>query len=211
MKPGAEVALFNGDGYDYPGTLSEVSRNRVQINIRDKQLNDRESSVPVTLAQGISRGDRMDYTIQKAVELGVTTIIPLYTERSVGNMDDKRLEKKLRHWEGVIISACEQCGRSRIPDITTAIHLPTWLTHHDRDQLCLTLDPLSETSISHTLWKESPVTLLIGPEGGLSAEEIELTKAAGFKGVRLGPRILRTETAAVAALAAIQSLWGDFS
>ena len=151
----------------------------------------------------------MDYTIQKAVELGVSRIIPLFTEHCGVQLQGERLEKRVKHWQGVVVSACEQCGRNRIPPVDTPATLTQWLAMPG-EGLRLVLAPDAEYSLAQLPAPSGPVTLLIGPEGGLSDQEIALAKQAGYTGLRLGPRILRTETAAVAALAAMLGTWGDF-
>lgn len=209
LKVGAELTLFNGDGFDYAARLSAIQRNRAWVQILSKQAVNLESPLAITLIQGISRGDRMDYTIQKAVELGIRNIVPVYTERSMARMDSDRMVKKLTHWQGVVSSACEQCGRARLPELGPPVDLRNWLDGHDSNALRLILDPTADNKLG-TLQAADRITLLVGPEGGLSEDEIRMVISQGFTGIRLGPRILRTETAAVATLGAIQALWGDF-
>ena len=151
----------------------------------------------------------MDYTIQKAVELGVNRIIPLFTEYCGVRLDGERLAKRIRHWQGVAIGACEQCGRNRIPHIDPPVSLTQWLAAPAEGQ-GMVLAPDGQHSLAQLPVPTGPVTLLIGPEGGLSDQEISQALTAGYLGLRLGPRILRTETAAVAALAAMLGIWGDF-
>ncbi len=173
-----------------------------------------ESPLRITLAQGISRGERMDYTLQKSVELGVSRIIPLSTERCGVKFDAKRAAKRLQHWQGVIISACEQSGRNDIPEILPTISLHAWLDAHrvpcqQQEALRLLLHPRATQSLRQLTPPTGEISLLIGPEGGLSDNEIDMATQCGFEGIQLGPRVLRTETAGVAALAALQSYWGD--
>lgn len=151
----------------------------------------------------------MDYTLQKAVELGVNTILPLFTERSTVNLSGERLANRLNHWRSVVIGACEQCGRNRLPIIREPVELRAWLMGRPDPGLRLVLDPVVKQRLKDISYNDSAITLLIGPEGGLSVQEIALTEQADFIRVRLGPRIMRTETAGVTALAALQTLWGD--
>lgn len=207
LNLGAELTLFDGYGGEYPATIVELGKRLVEVELGTQRASEVESPLQITLAQGISKGERMDYTIQKAVELGVSRIVPLDTERSVVNLKGERQEKKQAHWRGVIISACEQCGRNTLPQLLLQQHLDTWL-QSGIDGTGLLLDHRAETSID-SLHVSGAVTLLIGPEGGLSEQERERALEAGYQGLRLGPRVLRTETAALTALAALQSRFGD--
>ncbi|MGR6034153.1 MAG: 16S rRNA (uracil(1498)-N(3))-methyltransferase [Candidatus Nitrosoglobus sp.] len=209
LRLGAELCLFDGQGTEYQAVLEVVERRRAKARILGQIKRNVESMLRITLGQGISRGERMDYALQKAVELGVSRIVPLSTKHSAINFSSERAEKRLRHWQGVVISACEQCGRNYIPPVDSPQSLTDFLgTHHEG--LKVLLDPKSNRPL-----KELPspldkrLTLLIGPEGGLNETEIKQAQQADFTGVRLGPRILRTETATVAALASLQLLWGD--
>lgn len=210
MKRGDQLILFNGRGGEYNATLEKVDRNATCAHIDTYSSRITESPLSITLLQGISRGERMDYTIQKAVELGVAEIIPLFTERCTVQLKDDRVIKKLHHWRGVAISACEQSGRTRIPAIRTPLSLQQYLQEHPTTGTALLLDPGATQGFTSLAHPDSRVTLLIGPEGGLSHGEIEHARQAGFLGVRLGPRILRTETAALVACTALQTLWGDY-
>jgi len=207
LAEGAPIVLFDGNGGEFPATLSLVSKRSVEARLGQRRDSTTESPLHITLAQGISKGDRMDFTIQKAVELGVSRIVPLNTERSVVNLKGERQEKKMAHWQGVIISACEQCGRNTVPELLPMQSLATWLMSDSADTKLL-LDQRSEGSASR-LAEIKNITLLIGPEGGLSEQERESAYTAGYQGLRLGPRVLRTETAALTALAVLQSRWGD--
>jgi len=209
LPVGAPLILFNGKGGEFTATISTIDKRRVNVDIGIFHNIEREPPLQLWLAQGISRGERMDYTIQKAVELGVSRIIPLFTEHCGVRLDGERLEKRIRHWQGVIVGACEQCGRNRLPQVDPALSFSQWLTM-PADGLRLVLTPEADHSLSQLAAPTGPITLLIGPEGGLSEQEIELAQQSGYTGLRLGPRILRTETAAVATLAAIQGAWGDF-
>lgn len=210
-KVGTEVELFNGEGGAFSARLIEASRRRATAQIFDFQSNDFESPLNITLAQGVSKGDRMDFTIQKAVELGVTRIVPIITSRSQFRLNAERQDKRINHWRGVIVSACEQCGRNRLPELTQALDLADFIASPAEDGgIKFYLHPQSERSL---LGIKNPtphsITLLIGPEGGLEEREIEFAKAHGYGGLSLGPRVLRTETAGLTVLAALQTLWGD--
>jgi 16S rRNA (uracil1498-N3)-methyltransferase len=206
---GDAVVVFDGAGGEYLSEIAVCGKNRVEILVGAHQSVQRESSLSITLAQGISRNERMDYTIQKAVELGVAEILPLQTERSSVRLDAERQVRKHEHWQAVARSAAEQCGRDRVPAVTEIRQIDEWLAE-EKGGSRLMLDPQATTSL-RGLKSSSDITLLIGPEGGLSDAELLLARKRGFTGVRLGPRILRTETAGVAALAAIQTLWGDLA
>lgn len=207
LKTGALLHLFDGNGNEYEATLTQADRKRSQVQLEQRLVNRAESSLDITLLQGISRGERMDFAIQKAVELGVRTIKPVVTERCNVQLNQERAEKRLRHWQGVLISACEQSGRAYLPELAPVTTLDEAMTV-STDQLKLVLDPQASQSF-HGLNPTSALTLLIGPEGGLSDTELMQAKQAGFTAVQFGPRILRTETAATAALAVVQTLWGD--
>jgi len=205
LKPGAELVLFNGEGGEYPAVLEASATARLGA----WRVVECESPLAITLVQGISRAERMDYTIQKAVELGVTHIVPVFAARSVVELRGERLQRRLQHWQGVAIGACEQCGRNRVPAIDTAVDLGDWLRRPVTETLRLVLNHRATGSLG-ALTRPTALTLLIGPEGGLDDAEIAQAERIGFIGMRLGPRVLRTETAALTALAALQTLWGDF-
>lgn len=207
LQTGKDIIVFNGKGGEYQALIETVTKKSVSIRIGEFNDVSRESGIEVHLLQGISRGERMDFTLQKAVELGVTTITPVVTERTVVKLDQARSEKRLQHWQGIIISACEQCGRNTVPDIHTISDFNTCL-QRDIKGAGLLLDPTADISLTQ-LQGSPTVTLLIGPEGGLAEHERMAAYDKGFSGVRLGPRILRTETAALTALSALQTLWGD--
>lgn len=211
LRVGDAVVLFNGDGNDYSAELIEVRKDQACCRIRSAQPRDTESPLVVELAQGISRGERMDYTIQKAVEMGVQRIIPLSTERSQVKISGEREEKRLQHWTGIILHACEQSGRNRIPELLPVQRLDQWLGNRTAVTHALFLDPEGTVGVNGLTGPVRSVSLLVGPEGGLSPDERILATTAGFLRLRLGPRILRTETAALAALAALQGIWGDLN
>jgi 16S rRNA (uracil1498-N3)-methyltransferase len=209
MDAGASLTLFNGDGCNYPAVITETSKKSVMVQITAKLENPVESPLKIHLGQGISRGDRMDFAIQKAVELGVTEITPLFTERCGVKLDAERLQKRTEQWQKIAISACEQSGRSVVPTVHSALNIDKWLTQ-PAEALKLTLDPWAKDTIK-TLQPVTAVRLVIGPEGGFSDREIALTSQAGFVAVQLGPRVLRTETAALTAISALQLQMGDLA
>jgi 16S rRNA (uracil1498-N3)-methyltransferase len=211
LQSGDAVVLFNGDGRDYVCRLAEVGKNSASADVLSHGDVERESPLRVALAQAISAGDRMDFTIQKAVELGVTSIQPIASRRSVVKLAGERADKRREHWQSVANAACEQSGRAFVPQVAAPLTLANWLAALPPHALRLTLSPVATPTLPQLPRPDGEICLLIGPEGGLSNEEIELAAAHGFTPVRLGQRILRTETAALAALAAIQTLWGDFS
>ena len=206
---GADVVLFNGDGREYQAVLVGAEGKLAVLEVTAFGQPQRESPLTIRLGQGVSRGERMDWVMQKSVELGVQEITPLWTQRSQVQLSGKRLEKRLSHWDGIVKSASEQSGRVSLAAIRPASRLADWLGQADTAAARIVLDPEAE----RTLWEiETPreLRVLIGPEGGLERGEIDAAISAGFQPVRLGPRILRTETAALATLAAMQTLWGDF-
>lgn len=210
LKAGDQVTLFSGDGHDYACELLRVTKDAVSARVTGQTLVARESPLNVTLAQCISSGDRMDLTLQKSVELGIARIQPLAAERSVVKLSGDRAEKRVQHWQNVVISACEQSGRAVVPQVLPPLPLPAWFAQTPDFALKLMLDPFTERRLHELPKPTAPVCLLIGCEGGFSPSEQTAALHAGFIGVRLGPRILRTETAGLAALAALQTLWGDF-
>jgi 16S rRNA (uracil1498-N3)-methyltransferase len=206
---GAAVSLFDGAGGEYAARIEEVKKDAVLVDVGAHAAIERESPLAVTLAQGVSRGERMDWVMQKATELGVRRIVPLITERSVVRLDARQAQKKSQHWRGIIIAACEQCGRNRLPELAAPVDLQEFLGGDaSKDPMRLLLSPTAHLRIGAIKPLEK-ITLLIGPEGGLSPDEGTAAFAQGFVGVQLGPRILRTETAAIAALAALQQAFGD--
>jgi len=207
LTVGEEVAVFNGQGGHYTAQITHITKQEVLLNLRAYHSSQVESPLYTCLAQGISRGDKMDITLQKAVELGVNCIVPLFTERCGVKLEAERLAKRMQHWQAVIESACEQCGRDLLPTLAPAQSLAQWLPHAP-ESLRLLLNPHQAQSVDLQPAQQG-VSLLIGPEGGLSPSEIALASKYQFLSWRLGPRILRTETAALVALSKIQTLWGD--
>ena len=207
MKPGALLNLFDGQGLEYQAQLEQVDKRQATVILQQPITTDNESPLDILLMQGISRGERMDYAIQKAVELGVKRIMPVVTERCNVQLSGDRAKKRLNHWQGVMISACEQSGRSYLPELLPITAFNDALENTD-DKCKLVLAPEAKQGFS-SMTKASRIALLIGPEGGLSDDEIARANDAGFTGICLGPRILRPETASAAALAMVQAGWGD--
>jgi 16S rRNA (uracil1498-N3)-methyltransferase len=208
MQAGDTLVVFDGRGGEYEATLESVGKRAATVRVGAFRDVSRESTLQLTLVQGISKGDRMDWTLQKAVELGVTCIVPIITERCNVHLGSERQDRKFDHWQGVIVSACEQSGRTRVPVLAPVQRLADWLGTPAAGER-LMLDPLAESPLTQAAGPAAPLSLVVGPEGGLSAAELALGERHGCRGVRLGPRVLRTETAGVAALAAVQALWGD--
>jgi len=210
LNSGDSVVLFNGDGCDYAANIESVSKREVVVQVLSQQHLANESPLPLTLAQGIARGEKMDLIVQKATELGVMRIVPLLTERSEVKLDASRAEKRLAHWRAVAASACEQSGRACVPEIEPTQTLSTWLGGLvDDDRLRLALLPEAGHSPRELRFTPAGGVLVVGPEGGLGTRDTSALTAAGFTGLRLGPRVLRTETAGLAALAALQAIHGD--
>lgn len=207
LAVGDAVQLFDGSGQEFVGELVEVGKKSVQVELRERFAGQPESPLRIHLGQGLSRGERMDWAIQKATELGVTEITPLLSERCEVRLKDERADKRLAHWQQIAISACEQCGRSVVPTINAPLGLPGWLAQTEAE-LKLVLHPVATPLASHA--RPASLAFLIGPEGGLSDAEVQQAQRAGYHPARLGPRVLRTETAPVVALSVAQQLWGDF-
>jgi 16S rRNA (uracil1498-N3)-methyltransferase len=211
LRAGAPLVLFDGSGTDYAAEIVEVAGGSVRARVGTARPGLDESPLAITLVQGVSRGERMDWTLQKAVELGARCILPVLTTRSVVRLDERQSAQRLRHWQAVVAAACEQCGRSVLPALEAAIPLGRHLASAPRADLRLVLDPAGADSLAKTVAAAgmSHVELLVGPEGGLDETELVAAARAGYRPVRLGPRVLRTETAGVAALAVLQALAGD--
>lgn len=210
LVAGDALVLFNGDGCDYAGTIIGTGKHEVRIQLRAAQSIANESSLKLTLVQGVARGEKMDLIMQKATELGVAHIVPVLTERSEVKLDAARAAKRLSHWRAVVASACEQSGRARLPHVCAALPLSNWLgTLSDDNALRLALLPGGGATARSLEFGSAGGLLVVGPEGGLGAQDLAALDEARFYGVRLGPRILRTETAGLAALAALQALHGD--
>tara|TARA_R110002167_G_scaffold47554_7_gene140697 strand:- start:818 stop:1546 length:729 start_codon:yes stop_codon:yes gene_type:complete len=207
MRPGDQVLLFDGAGNEHQAELLVLGKRAVTVRVGPALERRAESALSIELGQVMSRGERMDYAVQKATELGVSRIVPLFSERCEVKLSNERQDKRVQHWQQVAISACEQSGRSRVPEILPPQPLSSWLAQCQRE-LKLVLHPDAAMPLSQRQTPAS-VALLIGPEGGLSAQEIDQARSAGFESLQLGPRVLRTETAPVAALSVLQYLWGD--
>ena len=208
LSPGRPVIVFNGEGGEFSGSLVSMDKKSVEVQLDEYSSFDRLPELTIELAIGLSRGERWDYVLQKATELGVSRIVPLLTERTEVKLKGERLQKKIDHWQQICISACEQCQRNRLPEITEVTALEAYLPravgerkfvlhHRDSQKLAAGSAPVS-------------LSLLIGPEGGLSETEIEIARREDFAPLTLGPRVLRTETAPTVALSLVQYLWGDF-
>ncbi|QWP78765.1 16S rRNA (uracil(1498)-N(3))-methyltransferase [Lysobacter sp. K5869] len=209
---GDACVLFNGDGRDYHGVISAIGKREVRVAIESAQEVARESPLRLVLLQGVARGEKMDLILQKATELGASAFHPLWSQRSEVKLDAARADKRLAHWRSVVASACEQSGRAAVPDVAAPLALAAALSALPPGGLRLTLDPEGELGFSTLrIDAAAPVLLAIGPEGGWSPSDREQLRAAGFQGLRLGPRILRTETAGLAAIAALQARFGDLA
>jgi 16S rRNA (uracil1498-N3)-methyltransferase len=209
LRVGDAVVLFNGDGWEYAGRIAALPAGQVEVELLARDAGAPESPLSLTLMQGVARGERMDLVVQKATELGVAQIVPVLTARSVVRLDRRQAERKLEHWRAVAVSACEQSGRARLPVIEAPAALDEALLRVPGDGCRVTLSPGAGTPLTALAAGTTSVTLLIGPEGGLTDAEVGIATGAGFEPRSLGPRILRTETAALAALAVLQAVGGD--
>ncbi len=211
LVEGDSLTLFNGEGGEYPGQIETTGKDQVLVRLGDHRDVERESPLALILVQAVQGADKMDFTVQKAVELGVGRFQPVASRRSVVRLAGDRADKRVEHWRGVAVSACEQCGRNRVPAIDPVLPLEKYLARPAApDTLRLVLSPGGATSLAQVPRPQGPVELLVGAEGGLAPEEVAQAQGAGFLPLVLGPRVLRTETAGLAALAAIHALWGDF-
>ena len=208
LAPGAPVQIFNGSGQEWSGDITQVSKREVIVRLDAASPGLPESPLRIHLGQAMSRGERMDWVIQKAVELGATDITPLFTERCEVKLQGERADKRQSHWQQIAVSACEQCGRSVVPRVHPPTSMDDWLASVDAE-LRLVLHHRTDKNLTSITPPES-LALLIGPEGGLSADEIARAEKSGFHATRFGPRVLRTETAPIVALSIAQHLWGDF-
>lgn len=207
MPVAAKLILFNGDGQQYAGTISVIGKRNVQVKVHAAEHKSLESPLTIHLAQAVARAEKMDWILQKATELGVSSITPLITERSGVKLDAERWQKRQHHWEAVIVSACEQCGRNRLPSVIQPQEFTTFIMQsHTGTKLILAPD--AATPLPSAV-SEQTVTILIGPEGGFSEHELQQAQQAGFSATQCGPRILRTETAAIATIAILQTIFGD--
>ena len=209
LRPKAALTLFNGRGGEYRASIERVQGSKVMVAIGEHEPIERESPFPLTLAQGVSRGERMDLVVQKATELGVARLVPLLTERSIVRLDEEQSDRKSSHWRAIAIAACEQCGRNRLPEVALPAQLREFLRQPSGEGVRLLLSPSATRRIEDVSRPAGGATVLIGPEGGLSDAEQEDALTAGFTAVNLGPRVLRTETAAIASLTLLQREFGD--
>lgn len=212
LDVGSPVTLFNGDGNEYTAELVSVAKRTVSAMVQQQHAVNNESPLQLTLAQAVVRSEKMDWILQKATELGVAQIVPIITERTEVRLDEHRIERRTVHWRAVIASACEQCGRTRLPEICAPLRLPMWTgSLSDNAALHLALLPQGEIRLREVAGNIQAATIVIGPEGGLSSSDIAILRASNFRGLHLGPRILRTETAGLAILSALNALAGDFN
>ena len=212
LREGDACVLFNGDGHDYDARLMKCDKREAIAEIASSRSIDNESPLRITLLQGIARGEKMDLILQKATELGVCGIVPVDAERTEVRLEGERLRKRVAHWRNVLIAACEQSGRARVPELSDPIAVADAARHLEADSMKLTLDPQGTSGLRElSLEPGTGITLAIGPEGGWSPRDRDALAAAGFTGLRLGPRVLRTETAGLAAIAALQGLHGDLA
>ncbi|MEX1057695.1 MAG: 16S rRNA (uracil(1498)-N(3))-methyltransferase [Natronospirillum sp.] len=209
LSTGDPVVVFNGEGSDFSGELVVVSKSKVKVRLQSSWVITNESPVAVDIGLGMSLGDRMEYAIQKATETGVHSVTPLETVRSELRLKGERAKKKQQRWQQVAISAAEQCGRATVPVIQPVLTLPNWCAQQPETALRLVLHHEHATRLGDLPTPDS-VSALIGPEGGLDVRDLDAALETGFTAVVLGPRVLRTETAPVALLAAVQTLWGDY-
>lgn len=208
LKSGSAFILFNGDGFEYSARLLTLSKKQLQVEILEQLSSAAESPLRTILGLAISRGERMDYAVQKSTELGISEIVPIFTERGEVKLRGERMEKRQAHWQQVAVSACEQSGRVIVPTIHRPLPFRGWV-----NSITCTQKLIFDHRESQALPAKKPegeIAILIGPEGGFSEPERETAKKAGFTGIKLGPRVLRTETAPVVVLSVLQYLWGDF-
>ena len=210
LREGDEAVLFNGRGGEYAARVASIQKLRIALDVLQHRPVERESPLQVALVQGVSTGERMDFTVRKAVELGVSAIHPVLATRSMARPKGERADNRRAHWQKVVISACEQCGRNRIPEVLPLVSVTDALRTLQGDGSKLLLSPRSELAFSKAVEGKSSFVLAAGPEAGFDADEEAAFAKAGFTPVKLGPRVLRTETAALAALAALSALRGDF-
>lgn len=210
LKPGMQVTLFNGDRHEYSARLIEAGKRSAKLQLLQRSQGESLPRLAIHLGLGLSRGERMDFAVQKSVELGVHAITPLLTEHCAVKLSPQRRGQRLRHWRAIAVSACEQSGRCIVPQLDDITSLPLWLKASAGESRIL-LDHRSPLSLDQLPRPTERIRLLVGPEGGLSEGERLLAQRSGFSAARLGPRVLRSETAPLAAIAAVQILWGDFA
>lgn len=208
LKAGDRLILFNGQGGQFRASIVAINKPKITVAVEHYDAHEAESSLEIHLGQALLKSDKMDFVIQKAVELGVTTITPLLTQRSVIKLSEQRQAKRLKHWQGILIHACEQCGRNSLPQIQQISPMSAWVKKYAGD-CAFILNPFSKTQLPFKYTCLKTVSCLIGPEGGFTEEEISFAQQNGFTSLNLGKRILRAETATLATLAIFQSHWGD--
>jgi 16S rRNA (uracil1498-N3)-methyltransferase len=204
------IVLFTGAGGEFAATIARADKREAVARIDAFDPVERESNFAVTLVQGVAANDAMDHAVRRAVELGAAAVQPVLTTRSARVPDGERGEKRLAHWRQIVVAACEQCGRNRVPEVRDVVTLERWLADRNPAAMGLVLSPTADVAIAATPRPQHALDMLIGPEGGFTADEIALAQRRGMVAVRMGPRVLRAETAALASLAAINALWGDF-
>lgn len=210
LKVGDALTLFDGSGGEYPATLLTLEKRSAMVELGELAAVERESRVRIGLAQAVASGEKMDFILQKGVELGIAEFQPLQSERSVVRLSGERADKRVARWQDIVVSACEQSGRNTVPRVTPLCEFDSWIRQPPPNALCLLLSPQGSQRLVSLAEQPERVWLLVGPEGGLSAREEQLALNAGWVPLKLGQRILRTETAALAAVAALQTVWGDF-
>jgi 16S rRNA (uracil1498-N3)-methyltransferase len=211
LEAGDEVTLFNGEGGEYRAELADLRGATVSVRVLAYDPVERETPLAVTLVQALVSSDRMDYAVQKAVELGAAAIQPIVTERTVGRLDSTRAAKRRSHWQNIVVSACEQCGRNRIPDVHELIPFADWLERPSSASQRWLFAPEAQEGLKALRPSQEKIEAMVGPEGGFTSQEVSAARSSGWHAVRLGPRVLRTESMGAAILAAINALWGDFA
>ena len=210
LKPGGEIVLFNGDGKAYPARLRVLEKRRAEAEILREEQADNESLLNITLVQAVSGGERMDFTLQKSVELGVGEIRPIFSDRCVVRLDGERAAKRVARWQEIVVSACEQSGRNTVPQVLPPVPYQEALRQMPSERTKLLMSVRNAQKLDRITPSSDGLIFMVGPEGGWTEHEERQAFDAGFQAVTLGPRILRTETASLAAIAAMQTLWGDF-
>lgn len=210
LKPDEEIVLFNGDGKAYPARLGVLEKRRATAEILREEEADNESPLNITLVQAVSSGERMDFTLQKSVELGVGEIRPVLSERCVVRLDGERAEKRVARWQEIVVSACEQSGRNTVPQVLPLVSYQEALRQMPSEKTKLLMSVRNAQKLNRITPSSDGLIFMVGPEGGWTESEEQQAFGAGFQAVTLGPRVLRTETASLAAIAAMQTLWGDF-
>ena len=210
LRPGDAITLFDGGGGEYGGRIERVGPRAVDVVVAEHRTSERESPLRITLVQAIIAAERMDYVVQKAVELGVAEVVPVATVRGVTRLEGARAERRVEHWRQIVVASCEQCGRNRVPIVHAPLELGDWLRRASNAHARLILAPSARTTLGELEPPGDGIELVVGPEGGFTPEEEAAATAAGFRAIRAGPRILRTETAGPAMLAALNAVWGDW-